>query len=147
KWKPKPKAVKPEMVWKPVNNEKNAKIKIDREFNEMNKNIEKMEQELERIKQNRLEKSKEFRRMLIEINKPKESYIKIKNIANKRLFKNQIKNTVIDVVHYPIMENTVNIIGEFVWNQYQLVINGLNRNEYPGGFNSALKLYFIDPVD
>ncbi len=28
------------MVWKPVNNERNAKIKNDREFNEMKRNIE-----------------------------------------------------------------------------------------------------------
>ncbi len=93
-----------------------------------------------------MKQANEIRRMLKEINKPKESYIKIREITNKRLFKGQIKNIVIDVEHYPFIENIVNIIGEFAWNQYQLVINGLDRNEYPGGFNSAIKLYFIDPI-
>jgi hypothetical protein len=54
---------------------------------------------------------------MIDINKPKESYIQIKNIKHRFSWKKQIKYTIIDVELYPLTSTTVRIIGDFVFSQ------------------------------
>ena len=52
----------------------------------------KIEYDIEKQQAQRRNDAKDIRKMMKEMFKPKETYIKITNITNKRLFKNQIKS-------------------------------------------------------
>lgn len=96
-------------------------------------------------KAQRKQQDREVRKAMIEMNVNLEEVIQIKNIKVNNHMEKNIITTVINVKDYPLTENSVKVIGDFVWNQLQKVIAGINQNNYPGGFNTGVMLYLRDP--
>src|SRR5690606_31760831 len=44
-----------------------------------------------------------------------------------------------------LTEYTVMDIANFAWNQLNKVVDGIDKKKYPGGFNTALRIYTTDP--